>query len=854
MFGPIPHVTARQWLEDEKRQWRPPRAPDAIDRKMMEMVSALDGLRVVDLSSSVAGQFCGRLFADQGADVVLVEPTAGSPLRGAAPVISDRRGEPASALFWHINLGKRSVLLRGDDLVAAIADDADIAGLVRRADVLIVDDPGVATAILAAATADQMVTQITPFGADNPLADWAGGELVFQALSGTMYENGSPGEEPLYGVGHRASYAAGVFAYTESLAVLLGGAPGPHLLDVAVAEVAASMNFSRVSQFSYNEIVTGRDAKETQRAIVRVADGWLGLFVNEQRWAATCHAFGVDDLITDPRFAGQDARRDNWPEFTPVLEERLRDRHVDDLVAAGQAAKAVVARSMSLNELANSPQLLERGYWDGIDTEALPILGPMFELSATPQQGGRAAPRLGSSTAAALAAEWESLPGHRGDSRPPVPTDPEHPLQGIRVLDLTSAWAGPMAMRILAALGADVIKIEGPGRIDDWRGSAVGGHPDRYPDGEPGERPYDRNFQYNTQNQDKRGIVLDLKDPRGRDILLEMAASADVVVANFSAGTLERLGVGWDELSRVNPELVLLEMPAYGSTGPIASYIAYGPSMELMSGIAGIIGYGDGRPTTTGPAYNDPIGGLHGAAASVTALVARLASGRGQHVEVAQRDAAMHWIGEQVIATIVTGREPSPRANQLPDVVPHGAYRTRGSDEWVALAARDDDEFRRLWGVLGLPDPAASGLATLGERLSQRERIDAAIREWASGRDKHEAAGILQAAGVPAAPVVNARDLANSDYLRDRGLLQIVDHREAGRHLYPTIPVHVDGRTHRVRRPAPCFGQDNASVLRELAGVDDETLAQLTRDGVIDDVPRAARKSKPEPVAPAGLA
>jgi crotonobetainyl-CoA:carnitine CoA-transferase CaiB-like acyl-CoA transferase len=783
--------------------------------------AALRGIAVVDLTSSVAGQFCSRLFADNGATVALVEPEGGHRLRAAHPVVTAPDGTTCSTLFWHLALGKRSV--RGDA--------TGVSALIADADVVVVDDNHV---LPEPTSGSQVVICITPFGDGNEFSGWRGEELVYQALSGTMHENGDPGAEPLYGVGHRASYAAGTAAYVTALATFYGAGPGRHVVDVAIEEVAASMNFCRVAHYSYNGSELGRDAKETQRAVVKVKDGYLGLFANESRWAATCTALGVDDLITDPRFARHEDRRENWTSFRLILEERLADRAVDELLELGQGARAVVARSMPLTDLRDSAQLVERGFWDDADTGVLPQLGPMFAFSETPQVRGRVAPELGEADPTAL------LHRERWDIASRA-ADPGAPLSGVRVLDLSSAWAGPMAARFLGALGADVLKVEGPGRIDDWRGAARGGDHDRYPDLERGARPYDRHFQYNTQNQDKRGIVLDLKSPEGKDLALRLAATHDIVMANFSTGALDRMGLGWEVLRRVNPEAVLLEMPAYGSTGPMARWIAYGPSMELMAGIAGLIGYGDGRPTVTGPAYNDPIGGLHGAAALVTALLARERTHRGQHVEVAQRDAAMHWIGEEIIAALVTKTQPVPEGNARADASPHRAYRTAGDDEWVAVAAFTDGEFVRLWETVGGDPTRIPALSSLAERRAAAEEIDAAISRWVIGRDKHRAAQALQAAGVPAAAVLKAGDLARSDYLVVRGIVQRIEHREAGTHLYPILPVHIDGIEHRVRRPAPCFGEHNEEILGGELGLTGAQLADLSQRGVIADVPTSAR-------------
>ena len=760
---------------------------------------ALAGLAVLDLSDSVAGQFCARLFADNGASVVLAEGPGGSRLRRLGPFgppgPGGRRGE--SYLFRHLNTGKR--------VLRAGRGPADLVGLAAQADVVVAGEetslPGLRRGWgpgLVASRGRPVIVQITPFGAADQWAGQPAGELIFQAISGSMYENGGPGRPPLYGVGHRASYAAGVVGYIEAVAVLLSGSTGEHVADVSIAEVAASLAFNRITQYSYNGTVLGRDAKETQRTIVRTADGWLGAFVDDRRWASTCRSLGLEDLIEDPRWSTLAARADHWAEFEQELEARTATRATGDLVAAGQRAKAVISRSVRLTELWEFPQLRARHWWPPRMRDEPPRLGPMFRLSRTPQESAAGPGITAAVSAEAVGAGWRQLrasqPG-RGTASQPAPSQPGgRPLDGVRIIDLTSAWAGPMATRVLAALGADVVKIEGPARLDDWRGAAAGGPRDRYPDFAPGDRPYDRHFQFNTQNHDKRSLVLDLKSSAGREVARRLIAGADVVIANFSVGTLDRMGLSWAEVGRVAPAAILVEMPAYGQGGPISSYVAYGPSMELMCGMAGVIGYGDGKPVTTGPAYLDPMGGLHGAAAVVTALAARGRGGTGQHVELAQTEAAMHWIGELIIAATVSGRDPEPDGNRIAEAVPHDAYPCAGQDEWIAIAAYDDDQFRRLCAALRLgalhADPRFASLPARRERASE---LDALITAQTSVCGKDALAARLRSAGVPASAVLSARDLHASEFLRRRGLVPEVDHPAVGRHRQQGLPLHIDG-------------------------------------------------------------
>jgi crotonobetainyl-CoA:carnitine CoA-transferase CaiB-like acyl-CoA transferase len=346
-------------------------------------VEALTGITVLDLTDSVAGQFCGRLFADNGALVTLVEDVTGSRLRWEPR--SRAGADRTSTLFTHLNQGKAGVALAtgSPEGVARVRD------LARSADVVVIDQGDLA-ALAEAERWGRIRCRITPFGTSPPWSRWRGDELVFQALSGTMNENGVDGREPLYGCGHRASYAAGVIGYVESLALLLGDVPD-RLVDVCVAEVAASMSYNRATQFGYNGSTEGLDARTTPRATLRCADGWLNLFLSADRWERTCAGLGMPELVADERFRTQAERLANWPALEAEMEARLRDRPVADVVAAAQRYKAVVAACVSPAALADDAQLRARDYWtywrDG-DTR----LGPMFRMSDTPQRPHGGAP------------------------------------------------------------------------------------------------------------------------------------------------------------------------------------------------------------------------------------------------------------------------------------------------------------------------------------------------------------------------------------------------------------------------------------------------------------------------------
>ncbi len=684
---------------------------------------ALAGLKVIDATSTAAGQFCGRLFADYGAEVILVEPAEGASTRAEGPF--DEKG---SLLFRHLNQGKAGFTRRPGDA----AGDHDLDRLVREADIVLVDaaDP------IAARAGDKIVCRISDFGEHGPYRGWRGGEIVHQALSGVMFTTGAQDREPLYGVGRRTAYACGATAYISCLAALIwrDRTGESQAVEAITAEATAAMAQNLVTQYSYSRTYASRRQYPGMLAQLKCRDGWLVLFAL-RGWPAICRIFGVPEVAEDPRFSNIAALRRNWSDAVAILREKAKGRGVDELIAELQQAKVSSARIPTLPDLIETPQYAGRGMFCMDGDGRLESLGPVFRTRSphrtpapAPERGGRA--RFQS----------ESLERR---SAFPAPTHPDRlPLQGLRVLDFTQAWAGPMTARALAFLGAEVIKIENGARLDSWRGPAVGvNDPASYPDRQGGERPYDRNALFNTQNHDKQSISLDLKSAGGQDIARRLAAKCDVVLANFSPHALAKLGLGYEALARNNPKLVMVEMPAFGNDGPWSSHVGMGKTMEAAAGMASLIGYGDGEPVLTGPAYLDPIGGLHGAAAVLTALAERNRTGVGQYVEVAQVEAAMHWIGEYILQTGRTGEVFRADGNRRPDIAPHDAFPCAGDDQWMAIACPDDETWRRLVAATGVERPGRREVLDPGRPAGARrggegapERLDPRPQQARGGR------------------------------------------------------------------------------------------------------------------------
>ena len=351
---------------------------------------ALAGLHVLDLSESVAGQFCGRLMSDYGAEVTLVEPRAGSAVRRMEPL---SRHDGSSLLFWHLNTGKRSLAL---DL-ATPAGERMLADLASRADVLVAP-PGIDHETLRERSPRLVVCLVGDFGERSSRAGWTGSEMIHQALSGVMFVTGDADRQPLYGLGHRASYACGVTAYISILAALEARAASGagQVVEATVAEsVAAMAPPDGAVRYAYNGSYARRGSYPHPIALLRCRDGWVVMF-GLRNWEAMCEVFGAGDLAGDERFSTPAARVRNQ-EWRAILQARAEVLDVEEVLARSGRVRATVGRVMTPADLLACPHLRARGYWEAVhsDGRERPILGPVFRMSATPRRVTRGAPRLG---------------------------------------------------------------------------------------------------------------------------------------------------------------------------------------------------------------------------------------------------------------------------------------------------------------------------------------------------------------------------------------------------------------------------------------------------------------------------
>ena len=814
----------------------------AADDRNADDRGALAGLSVLDASTHVAGRYATRLLADHGAAVELLEGRTDHPLigRGAYQQGEEPNGE--AALFRHLNAGKFTTDRSGLDATNP-ADSTDIVSAAALVDVVVVSNPSLADAIVADGGGRPLVGLVTEFGRRGPYVDWRGGELVHQALSGSMFINGLVGRPPLYGYGMRTSYAAGSYLYAGLMAGLIArmrAADGhrPDMVEVTVHECAAAMEQNFSGQWNYNRTLTHRDEMARPKGRLHCRDGWVVYFLRPEHWPAYCRLLDRPELIDDSRFADWSNLSVRWREAEAELRESGRHLSVAEMVAGAADHGLILAPIHEPEAQFDDPQLAARDYWKWVewpDAGRQRALGPIYRMSRTPIIDPTPVAEL--DKVAAAEPPW-AVPVRTLDA-PDLRGETSKPLHGVRVLDLTVAWAGPMAGRHLAMLGADVLKVEGPTRVDTWRGEVTA--PSRthlYPHGVAGDRPYDRSCWFNSQNHDKSTVVLDTKTPDGLRLARQLAARADIVLVNYTPGALDRMGLGYADLIATNPDVIVVEMPAFGTGGPQSALKGLGPTMEAMAGLASLIGYPESGPLGSGSAYLDPVGGLHGAAACLTALVHRIKFGNGQHVEVAQREAAMQWAGEIFLAADRGAPAPVAVGNDRPNRAPHGAFPTRGLDEWIAIDAGDDLAFSELCRFLGVPGLAADPrYVSADDRWTNRRRLDADLSIETARFDRHELSSRLQAKGVAAAPVQHGGDLVGDPHLNANGWFTVLDHSQVGPYSYPGLPYVIDGERLTHRRASPTFGEQNHEILVGTLGLDEAEYSALVARGIVTDVP-----------------
>ena len=421
--------------------------------------------------------------------------------------------------------------------------------------------------------------------------------------------------------------------------------------------------------------------------------------------------------------------------------------------------------------------------------------------------------------------------------------DSNQPLKNYRVLDLSRIWAGPYCTKLMADMGAEIIKMESLSVYDSHRGPI---NPARgiaaYPDGEPGDEPWNRNGWFNCLHLSKYGITLELTSETGRNVFDQLVSISDVVIENFRQGSLERLGYSYETLRRLRPDLIYVSMPAFGNSGPWQKYLAYGIGQEQLSGMAHMTGYRGEGPMKSGINHGDPITGSHAAGVLLAALRYRKRTGKGMYIDVSQQESAVSLIGADVLAYQLTGEEPQRRGNRSPYFAPHNSYRCAGEDRWVAIAVTNDEEWRQLAQLVGGSELSADPrFATLAGRLESEDQLDDLISGWTVDKKAYDLCHLLQREGVPASPVMGGPDLLADPHYAARGTFVRINHEQVGKKTYPGIPWKMSATPGKARWASPTLGQHNRQIYGELLAMPTADITALEEQGIIGTIPTGSR-------------
>lgn len=775
------------------------------------------GLKVCELSSGIAAAYCGKMLADAGADVVKVEPLGGDPMRGwrARPDAS------AGALFDYVAAGKLSVI--GDE------NSAEVSDLIAAADVIVTDLSGdqTLTEIAQATSPSAVVIAITPFGTNGPYVDQdlQVNEFILQALCGSIGGRGWPGSEPMQAGGRLGEWFAGAYAAVVVAASVRAArrTGSGQVIDLSVFE---SMAIVMGSLGAVSASVLGDDQTMGRRSlelpsIVPTVDGLVGFCtITAQQFQDFLVLIERPDLLDDADLASMPGRIKRRDEFLSMVHGWAADKTTDEIIDLATAFRIPVTPIATPKTILSIDHFVDRGVFveseDGAVSPRVPYLSPDL-----PVRGPAPSPALG--------ADNGRVAWHPTDT-PTVQQSGELPLAGLRVADFTAFWAGPLATQVLAALGADVIKVEGVRRPDGMR--FAGGRPPSW------AQWWEWGPVFLCTNTNKRDVVLELGTPQGRRAALDLIAISDLVVENFSPRVMGNFDLEWDVVHAVNPRATMIRMPAFGLDGPWRDRVGFAQTMEQASGMAWMTGAADGPPLIP-RGVCDPLAGLHAAFAAVAALEIADRTGHGLHVESTMVEAALNVAAEAVLEYSRNGIEMRRDGNRGPGASPQGVFPCVGYDEWVALAVLDDDTWPAFAAMIGQPglttDPA---LRDEAGRRRRADEIDKLIADWTTTRSADEVVALAREHRIGAAAVRPSSSILSDEHLTARGFWEVVDHPVVGSFKTTGLPFTMAGRARRwITTPAPVYGQHTHEVLTDLLGRSEGDLATLEEVGAISHRP-----------------
>jgi crotonobetainyl-CoA:carnitine CoA-transferase CaiB-like acyl-CoA transferase len=810
----------------------------------------LSPYRVVDLTDEGA-MMCGQILGDLGADVILVEPSAGAQARRIGPYLDDLPEVNRSLNFWSLNRNKRSITL---DLNTSSGRE-QLLRLVKTSDFLIesfapghLNSFGLGYQSLAEINPALIMISITPFGQHGPKANWAATDLTVTAASGVLFMTGDEDRPPVHVSIPQAYLNAGAEAAVGALIAVRArerDGLGQHI------DVSAQTAMMMTTAFML--LAPGWNDHPTERVGGGMKQGHLRLrfvFPCKDGHVNATFLFGavfgpstrrLFEWIYEDGFCDEATRDKDWSAFglhlmngkesieefarcTECLERFTLSHTKAELTEGATARKILLVPVSNVEDLLRSEQLKAREFWAKIDHPELgrevTYPGPFAKLSQTPIQYRRRPPMLGEHAQEILS-----------EPRPPVRFAPDSDgtflpaLQGLKVLDFTWVYAGPASTRYLADYGATVIRIESVKKIDPVR--TVG----PFKDGHAG---IERSAIYCNLNIGKYGVSLNLAASEAREVALRLVNWADVVIENFSPKAMRAWGMDYESLRKIKPELIMLSTCLNGQTGPDRMLAGYGNMGACMAGFGELTGWPDRPPAAPFSAYTDFTSPKFITAALLAALDHKRRTGQGQYIDVSQVEAPIHLLARALLDFTVNGRIQTRVGNALRDYAPTGVYPCAGADRWVALAAPTETVWRALCTASGRGWNEDPRFATAIARLEHRAPLDEAIGSWTVGFEPAALEELLQRVGVPVHRVSTSFDTFADPQLEARRHIISLEHPRLG-----AVPVETSrmrfSRTQAIAVwAAPEVGQHNDYILRELLGLTDEEVMELVIDEALE--------------------
>lgn len=793
----------------------------------------LKGFRALDLTD-LSGQLCGRVLADLGMEVIKIEPPGGDPVRNLAPFITSPDGKRLSTVFAHLNAGKASKVL---DLNGETGG-AQLRELVKTADVLIesfqpgdLEAKGLGYKDLVTINPKIVMASITGFGQTGPKKNFACNDLVALAESGFLYISGDPSLPPVKPPEAQAYYFASLFATAGLLAALYRRertGQGDHV-DTSMQEALATQEHI-IRLWANDQQIAKRAGSQhgsvAPAKIFSCKDGFVYLYVTRQHWKLFLSLWKNHPTVFDaPDWLNNLYRRAHADELNAAVEAFLSGFTMAEITEFLQAKGIPCVPVNTPLGFANDEQVRERGFiapveHAGFGKSKQPAI-PFIIDGARPPIGS--VPILDSwQPSVAIPNECEGSkisPFGRNDRQPG-----NGPLEGIRIVSFDHVLAGPYGTTILAELGADVIKVESSkGGMDPFRFFGTGEDPNLSP-------------RFLEFNRNKRSFTVNLKHPKGQTVLHDLVAKADAVLDNYSVDVVERIGLAYDQLCKVNRDIINLRMPGLGTTGPKRHFSTVGVNITAFTGLT----YLWNHPGVTNPpigsqtVFPDYVSGTLCAIIIISGVLYRDRQKRGAFIDLGQSEATAFMIGAHLMEAAASGKNAEPIGNISPSVAPHGCYPCLGEDRWCVIAAENEQQWVALAKIIESGVTGDPRFATNAERLKNRAALDAIIGSWTKTKEPFALRDQLQGAGIPCGVVQTGEDLVNDPHLQQRGFIVAVDNSRLGRVVLPNFPLQFTNAKLTRRWEFPVLGRDTETVLRDVVGYDEATIAAHRRDGVLE--------------------